>query len=312
MIADNMSRDIETTEIPPQALKVLPEGIPEELKARPQWVCWREESRGGELTKVPKIAGTSQNASSSKPETWTAFEDCIMAAKQRPRFYSGIGYVFATDDPFVGIDLDGVREPETGALSERAAEIVGRLASYAEVSPSGTGVKIWIHAALPRAHKKPGVEIYPAGRYFTTTGWILSDVPPTIEPGQGELEALILEEFPKPEPSEAERRPYNGPPTEQIDLVEFLAASGTAVLREIPDGTARRVFAVVCPWAHEHTGGDDSGTRVGQYEDGALFFHCEHAHCGGRGWGEFRSRVDPRKPVKLRTCKARRVWRRSA
>jgi hypothetical protein len=36
--------------------KVLPvraEGIPEELKIRPQWVVWRPEERDDEPTKVP-------------------------------------------------------------------------------------------------------------------------------------------------------------------------------------------------------------------------------------------------------------------
>ncbi|MBA3491166.1 MAG: hypothetical protein H0T55_03695 [Rubrobacteraceae bacterium] len=62
------------------------------------------------------------------------------------------------------------------------------------------------------------------------------------------------------------------------------------------DGTAAIKYGVVCPWVDEHTGGDESGTRVGQYEDGALFFHCEHSHCDARKWAEFREKVSPRIP----------------
>jgi hypothetical protein len=39
-------------------------------------------------------------------------------------------------------------------------------------------------------------------------------------------------------------------------------------------------YAVVCPWADEHTGGDTSGTFVGQFESGALFFRCHHPYRG--------------------------------
>jgi hypothetical protein len=49
----------------------------------------------------------------------------------------------------------------------------------------------------------------------------------------------------------------------------------------------------VCPWAEEHTGGDTSGTRIGQYPDGALWFHCEHAHCAEREWEQIRERLEP-------------------
>src|ERR1700694_1909991 len=36
----------------------------EELQARPQWVCWRKEQRGGKLTKVPYSATTGSKAQS--------------------------------------------------------------------------------------------------------------------------------------------------------------------------------------------------------------------------------------------------------
>jgi hypothetical protein len=68
------------------------------------------------------------------------------------------------------------------------------------------------------------------------------------------------------------------------------------VLSEMHDGTAQVKYGIVCPWVDEHTGGDESGTRVGQYADGALFFHCEHGHCAGRKWTEFREKVSPRVP----------------
>ena len=287
-------------------MTVLYQNIPAELKYLDQWVCWARE-RG---TKMLKIAGTLRNAKSTDPGTWRPFAECAAMHEARPGRYAGVGFVFAKDDPYVGVDLDDVRDSETGVLTPRAAEIVSRLASYTEVSPSGTGAKIWVRAALSRAWKKPGVEVYPHARWFATTGWILPGSPSTVNTRQEELDALIREEF--PEPREPSRRPYAGSLGERVDLLELLMAGGIQVLREVPDGTAERVWAIVCPWQREHTRGDRSGTRVGQYADGALFFHCEHAHCSHRRWPEFRNEVDPRVSAKIRRCKARRVWRRSA
>ena len=37
----------------PEFMAVRPEGIPQPLKDRPQWVVWRLEKRAGKTTKVP-------------------------------------------------------------------------------------------------------------------------------------------------------------------------------------------------------------------------------------------------------------------
>lgn len=284
--------------------------LPEELGAGVRHVNWRYE--GSPATKILKIAGTLSNASSTSPRTWRTLEECVAAMKRYPARYAGVGRVIVKDDPCVGVDLDDVRDPESGKLSLRAAEIVSKLSSYVEISPSETGVKIWVRATLDRAYKKPGLEVYPHGRYFTLTGWMLPQALPTVAERTHELKALIQEEFPAASPEKRPRLPYEGKPGGRLDLVEFLAAAGIEVLAEIPDGTAERVFRIVCPWVREHTGEDWSGTRVGQYQDGALFFRCEHAHCAHRGWAEFRQEVDPRIPAKIKVCRARRVWRRSA
>ena len=276
--------------------------VPEELKTGIRHVCWRYE--GG--TKVLKIAGTLRNASSTNPQTWRTLKECAAAMEERPGRYAGVGRVITADERFVGVDLDHVRDPKTGALTQRAAEVVRLLDSYAEVSPSGTGVKLWVWGELSRAHKKRGVEIYPHGRYFTLTGWILPQALPTVEDRQTELDALLREEFPEPE-QKPRRRPYAGPTGGQVDLLAFLEAAGVAILGEAADDTAERVYRVLCPWWSEHTDGDKSGTRVGQYADGALWFRCEHAHCVHRGWPDLRALVEPSRFLKRRTVSRRVV-----
>ena len=63
--------------------------------------------------------------------------------------FDGIGFVFTPEDPYVGIDLDGARNPETGIIEPWASEIIAACASDTEISVSGTGVHIIIEGALP-------------------------------------------------------------------------------------------------------------------------------------------------------------------
>jgi putative DNA primase/helicase len=173
----------------PRALPVQPQSIPEELKAWPQWVCWRWELRDGKWTKIPVDAGNREQASSTDPDTWSTFGQAL--AYSRRRRLAGIGYVFGHRDPFAGADLDNCRDPETGAISPWALEIVRLLDSYTEVSPSSSGLKVFVRATLPPGRKRRGnIEMYDRGRYFTTTGHHLSGTPATALGRQAELTAL--------------------------------------------------------------------------------------------------------------------------
>ena len=146
------------------------ENIPEELRRRPQWLVWKLEERDSKPTKIPYIAGGVGKASSTDSETWRSFDEAVVALKTGR--YDGIGFVFSTGDPYAGIDLDDCRNPETGELEVWAAKTVQDLDSYAEVSPSGTGVHIIVRGKAP--NKKRGkVEAYSSERYFTITGQVL-------------------------------------------------------------------------------------------------------------------------------------------
>jgi hypothetical protein len=58
------------------------------------------------------------------------------------------------DPPLMLVDLDDVRDPETGELSPAAARIVDDLDAYTEVSQSGTGLHLFVRAMLPGNHGK--------------------------------------------------------------------------------------------------------------------------------------------------------------
>jgi hypothetical protein len=123
--------------------------------------------------------------------------------------FDGFGYVFSPDDPFTGIDLDGCRDPKTGTVASWAKDMILNLDSYAEVSPSLTGVKVWVVAKSPldsgkkRAvttderpvAKEPAIEVYDRGRYFAVTGMKLAGVPSEPQPRQDQLNALCEKFF---------------------------------------------------------------------------------------------------------------------
>jgi hypothetical protein len=262
-----------------------PEHIPGELKDDDAWVCCDEEK----VPHIPLATGRLRRASSTDPETWRSYEQAE-AAFATGRYW-GIGRVIMVQDPYVGVDLDGCRDPETRRIAPWAWSIAERLNSYAEVSPSLTGIKIWVRAKLAHSQKRAGLEIYRGAQYFTSTGMFLAQFPLTVEPRQAELEAIVAEEFPpreKPNPG-----PYDGP-REALDLGEILENTGVSVIAERQDQTAFLKYQISCPWISEHTKAPETGTYVGQYEDGALFFKCHHVHCSLRGWSEFREKVEPK------------------
>lgn len=164
--------------------KINFDNIPEELKLRKSWVLWKYIIRNGAKTKFPFQANGSA-ASSTDPSTWDTLD--AVRARYAMGSWEGIGYVFSPDDPYTGIDLDGCRDPQTGKMEDWARELVVQLASYAELSPSMSGVKIWVRAEWPQgaghnaklpemakvSDKTPGIEAYSWGRFFTVTGCTL-------------------------------------------------------------------------------------------------------------------------------------------
>ena len=102
--------------------------------------------------------------------------------------------MFADDDPIVGVDLDDCRDPETGDVDDAALDIIGRLDSYTEVSPSGTGYHVLITGELPDGRNRRGsVELYDTARFFTVTGDHVERTPTRVARRQDALVAIHRE-----------------------------------------------------------------------------------------------------------------------
>jgi hypothetical protein len=167
------------------------ERVPDELKALKRWMLWNYNSKG---TKIPLRVGGSAG-SSADPEAWSAFEIVVESSV----YFQGIATVM--QEPYTGVDLDNCFD-ESGNLRPWAIPIVARLDGfcYAEVSPSGLGIKFVTRARKPDGsrclHKiNPGVpdkqqiECYDHDRFWTVTGNIYNEQD-TIGDGQAVIDWL--------------------------------------------------------------------------------------------------------------------------
>lgn len=149
-----------------QELRLSP--IPAELRDLPNWVVWRLEPRGGKMTKVPYDPKSGKKAKAGQPATWGSFSQALAAMEK----YDGVGFQF--DGNHFGIDIDHCIDPDTGEIDPKASRIVQDMGSYAELSPSGTGIHILCAGQLPtegnKGKRKGAFEFYGQGRYFTVTG----------------------------------------------------------------------------------------------------------------------------------------------
>ena len=118
--------------------------IPQELQAYDQWICWEQVEDDGRERKMPRVPdGSGNTARTNDPETWSTFDDAVEACRQQ-RKGVGIGFVLTEEDPYLAIDFDDVRDPDSGEVEDWVLEAVDEWNAFTEVSPSGTGLHVWL------------------------------------------------------------------------------------------------------------------------------------------------------------------------
>lgn len=145
--------------------------FPAELKQEKRWVCYRLPS------KIPLCAIGNANAKSNDPSTFADYETALHRATKQGDM-DGIGYVL--NDGMIGVDLDDVMDDD-GAMLPWAQTLIRNMNTYAELSPSGKGVHMYVRGQIPQHWRKQVVvdgggslECYRSGRYFTVTGKVLA------------------------------------------------------------------------------------------------------------------------------------------
>ena len=164
------------------AVAVDPAAIPSALKQLDRWVLWKLEQVGGRETKVPYQPLGNKKASANDPNTWSEYPQVESALLEADSDFDGVGIVLS--GALLGFDLDDcfLRDGELKPWAEKIVELVG---SYVEVSPSGTGLKIFTlpgtgddslpkgaRSRVPMDESGGFLEVYGlnSNRYFTITG----------------------------------------------------------------------------------------------------------------------------------------------
>jgi len=155
----------------PALLPVVASEIPDALKNTNRWLMWRLiEKAGGKWAKVPhSVNGKPVDPTASS--SWRTFDDALNAYTLGN--FDGIGFVFDGSDGLHGIDVDGCVDSE-GRLNFAAQELLDNVQGYAEISPSGTGIKLFTRTNLTGSSVKKPFEVYTSGRYFTVTGSVIT------------------------------------------------------------------------------------------------------------------------------------------
>ena len=171
-----------------------------ELKKFPQWVSW-----GYKLVEQPVPAGaaplapryskppinpaTGVYASVADRRTWSTYEDA--EAYSLKHGLPGVGFMLAPENEIIGFDLDDCLDLN-GKPEPWVEQILALKETYAEVSPSGRGVRILARGKLDKAIKSDAaqVEIYGADRYLTITGNKCIMSPDEIRPAPMTFAAL--------------------------------------------------------------------------------------------------------------------------
>lgn len=251
------------------------ENIPECLRKLPQWICWKSGHNGdGKVRKIPIQPTMGWNASTTDSKTWTTF-DVALKSFYRNWSLAGIAFVFCENDPYVGIDIDDCLGPDGEFVWGK--DIVESLATYAEVSPSGRGVKLILRGTKPEwANCRADgfgpdglgkVEVYDHARCFCITGQRLPDSPVGVLDRQTELDALCAKLW----PHEAEQTPVEPAilsfPQTSLDQRQRDCLDSILAMRIVDhaDGS-HRLFSACCRCVEFDLNDTDSIGVIRQYE----------------------------------------------
>lgn len=152
-----------------------------ELRELERWVSWgyfwKPDKR--KWDKPPIDARTGRLGSSTDPATWSLYEQAADHAARNA--LPGVGFVLDGQGEHSGVDLDVCRNPETGQLQQWAQVAVDFGETYAEVSPSGRGLRFFVKGRIEgRKIDAAQVELYASGRYLTVTGRHIPGTPTEI------------------------------------------------------------------------------------------------------------------------------------
>lgn len=203
--------------------------------AEKRWVSWKLQTRDAKTTKLPyQLNG--KLASSTDPKTWSTYKEITDT-------FDNVGIVL-TDGLLLAIDIDHVVEKGRIVHPQREVliEFLTKINSYTEISPSGTGLHVFLELSDPLtlvSNKKAPVEAYVTGRYLTFTGMVFGKSRPlrtvTAEEAYRILETMIPQKKKWDDSSHEVKQPsapvslLDAPPAVVILEKMFAASNGEAI-----------------------------------------------------------------------------------
>ena len=161
------------------------DNMPAYLKEHGRFCLWKYEERtdrkgNRKRTKVPyNPKKPGQRAASDNPDTFSTWLEILRIWEKEKGNFDGIGVgVF---DNISAFDIDHCIDGQ-GNLSQMATYIINTLQCYTEISPSGSGIRVFFRAAPGLKYdrqsyyinnRSSGLEIYIAGmtkKFLTFTG----------------------------------------------------------------------------------------------------------------------------------------------
>jgi putative DNA primase/helicase len=225
--------------------------IPDAIREARAWLVWDERVKpDGEHFKYP-MQPSGRPFSSVDRFTWHTYGEAAASAGQ----YKGLGIAFGRqpgsdgDWAIWGIDLDGCVTPD--GITDEALKVLARADSYAEFSPSGTGIHILLlgDAEIVPSVKistgpHAGVELYSNGRFFTFSGNHVPGTPTDLQPRAGIFKALRAElDLLRPSPQRRSvRRASEKPATTGKDPKQSVRLTDAELLDRAQAGPSGEAF----------------------------------------------------------------------
>lgn len=268
----------------------------------PQWVAWQPELRDGaskdaQPTKVPYSPRHKGRAQCNNPAHWgtrTEAEACACALP-KPCGQAGIGLVLGDIGAGLcvgGVDLDDCIAND-GTIADWAADIIDRLASYTEVSPSKMGLKVFFlyescilpdlqkvmgtkagkMFAVSGAEHGPAIELYLQNRYFTVTEQRIENSPVPLRKVEYEtLRGIIEQAGPNLVQTKSSMTPARTPPGNPVHATVARDGCAESITRALGGrwNAAEGTGTACCP-AHDDK---NPSLSITAGERGRLLLHC--------------------------------------
>ena len=163
-----------------------PDAIHADLKAMPNWLAWRLVQKAGakKPSKIPYYLNGAprpgRQATAEDRAQLSTYDKLIAMVSASGGHYTGVGFALLPGDGIVALDYDNC--VVDGVLDPRVAAMVS--GTYAEVSPSGTGVRAFMRGHLQSKKDakgdKPGadgvgLEVFGTNGFVTVTGNVLPE-----------------------------------------------------------------------------------------------------------------------------------------